>query len=625
MINHIDKIVQKNMLVSVIFALEGDSAYASKIFQNLRQQTYKNVEYIFSHMKQFNIEDFKTKIYEETDLDITVPVNFIEVEDATKIFDDAISQASGEIIFFKTCNPIIWNDNHILSHLDIYNEKPQKQAVVLSLVETKDIEKNENDPSGTIGYRLNKKIAPNDLLIDEISFMKDVNINVGGCFEFLDARGNRTDKETAHQKMFSTEKLYNEIVAKSKSVQFANEISVILFIQNPQKQNQNYVLTQPDYKQLNTIQEVADIETLEIRDGIPTIFGNKQLDEQWNTPVKALLSKHWNTINGYKDKRVIIKRTIGMGDVIQAEPIVRFFKSLGFEVWFVTSMSRGCNQIVKYFDSKPDYILEIEEQEMTKDMLGENNLRQLLQKNFFNPDDFFFDLRIDLDLSYESHFPMPFVKAYFETFNVPEIDLEEYCKQIDCYTPKLIPAEEQEFKNYVSVSLAGSGWQSKMLNANDVEYILSKVKDKHILQHTSQLEEFYKASDNHFSAVNDVNDFATMMKMIYNSKGYIGADNGSMHVALAYNKPVFIWNGAALTTVTTQHHDKNLYTILKKDLECLGCKHRMFYNIVPVSEKEMSLTFLPTCENQKEQYECMSSFDKNIIDNTVNEFMNKIV
>ncbi len=632
MIN-INPIKEKNLLVSIVYALEGDVQLAINIFKNLREQVYKNVEYIFVYTSSFNIEEFKNKIFEVTDLDLTIPTQYIENSTVIDMVDEGIKAATGDVIFIKSTSPLTWYKHHILLHLEKHNIRKNRESIVLSNIETKNLFKGEADPMGTLGYRISKKIQPTDLILDEISFTRDLSSKIQVSKAFVEENG---------MMKFDVGRLFNQLQTIAKSVQFTDEISVVLFIPHREQGNeQKYILTQPDWQNLNTVQDVRDDEDLTIRHYMPEVFGNAQLDEEWNSHVRNLISTHWSDIMKESEKNVIIKRTIGMGDVIQTEPIVRFFKNLGFKVWFVTASARGCDKIIHYFDSRPDVVMEILEQEMNVDVLGSNNLKVLLTKYGHNPEQQF-DLRIDLDLSYESHFPTPFVKAYFNTFGVTEMELEEFAsREKDFYTPMLQNFATLDFvdksqNNTIAVTLEGSGWDSKEINVEDAHYILKSFKDKgYRLVHTCQLNEKYSSLHDMFDEVNEDridestmevipgNNFEVMMKMIYDSIGFIGADNGAMHIALSYEKPIFVWNGAALTEITTQHHNKDLYTVLKKDLPCLGCKHKMFFNLMPVTETQMMIRFLPNCENEN-QFECMSKFDNTLLDERIGEFEAKI-
>jgi hypothetical protein len=351
---------------------------------------------------------------------------------------------------------------------------------------------------------------------------------------------------------------------------------------------------------------------------LPTLFGNTQLDEQWNNKVRSMMNNYWNEIIKEEQKRIIIKRTVGMGDVIQTEPIIRYYKNLGFEVWYVTSDSRGCSDILKYFKSTPDKILKIPENRLLEDILGYNNLQKLLTENGYDPLNTEFDIRLDLDLAYESRNDTPFVNAYFQTIGLKQDEIENM---------NLKPEFEKYFENtpvggedYFAVNLSGSGWGGKEIGVEDAKHILEQLKLKNKkLYHTSSIPEKYKSLEYLFDKINKEDDFNEMINIIKHSNGFVGADNGTMHAAIGFNKKIMIWNGAALTKITT-HYD-NKIVIAKEALGCLGCKHKIFYEIVPISPTQQTITFVPNCRNNI-AFECMNGFDKSYLEMQIEDFIN---
>lgn len=608
-------------LVSIVFIAEGNPDYAFPIFRNLTQQIYKKVEYIVVHHPDFDVEEFKKLVDENTPVDISTPLQYVTSIPKKDLFALGIEHVNGNIIFLKATNNTLWYPNHILTHLERHKEGKFQNSIVLSQVDYRNPRIILESPVGALGFRNKKKINVESLLLDEISFTKDVPLD----FNLYSAKVNQQGKVVSDAEdgriVFDIKKLYYDMVLKCKNIKVAEEISLVMFMQQ-QDPDKPLILTQPNWSQLATIQSVTD--DLEVVHRLPTLFGNTQLDELWNNKIREWLRTYWDSIIARKDRRIIIKRSIGMGDVLCTEPVVRYFKEQGFEVWYVTSNSRSCKLIVEQFESRPDKILTIDESEAMADWLGETKLLELGQKHDVKIPDF--DIRLDLDIAYESRPGKRFVDAYFETLGFAK----EVVDGIDL-RPRLAtrPLEMSiKFLGSIAVCLDGSGWQSKELNTEDTRNILLALKEKgYKLVHTNAFLANPDGSKNRFAGleslfdeVNSSNDFHVMLQMIFNSKGYVGSDNGPMHVALAYGKECFIWNGAALTNVTSA---ATTVTTLVKDLACIGCKHKMFFDILQFQNGQRQLTFVPQCTNSN-KFECTDTFDSKKLESKIEEFENKL-
>lgn len=629
------KPVTYNGLVSVIFIADGEIDFLVNIFRNITEQTYKNVEYIFVHPPTFNIELFYEKIRQKTDVDLSTRMISVQTDMSHQMIDKGIEQAEGEIIFIKNCQPVIWYPNHIVSHIRAHQQKKMRKSFLLSNIEIKAIEESPDNPFTTLNYRVGKKIEPKDILIDEISFTKDVALSFGSYIDYIDQQGTvHLEMKDGLIEQFNQTKLVNAVSKLTGSIQFSDEISVIMLVNS----RSNEIISRLDWPSDQTLQVLDD--DLEAVHHIPTIFGNNQL-KQWNDKMLQHLKENWDHIQTRAEQKIIIKRTIGMGDVIQTSGLVSYLKKTFplAEIWFVTSKSRGCAEIVNTFTAKPDKVILIDELQLLNDTLGYTNLPKLLEENGYDKNTMF-DFRLDLDLAYESRPGMRFVDAYYDTIQVkagepfyqprPQLDIENYLSNLGEYRQKQLSDKTLGLihlgKDVIACCLGGSGWGGKELNVVDAENICRYLTEKdYVLVHVSPFDQKYEHLVKYFSLVNSENDFDLMLLMMRGSIGYIGADNGPMHIAQALELPICVWNGAALSFITTcLDNNTPELTVIHKDLSCLGCKHKIFYSLVQEPEnKQVHINFLPECNNAV-LYECMTKFDDNLIISRLDTFMQNL-
>ncbi len=617
----------KNVSVCVVFLAEYSVEASVEVFKTLRDQVYKNVEYVVAYVDGFDIKAFETKIHETTDIDSTTIIKYVTDDRPDSLLDKAVAMTEAEIVFVKTLSPTTWYPWHIVNHVEKHQDAKLDKSIVLSNIEKKNSLRHNEDPFGTLAYRITKKLTSNDILLDEMSFCRSIEPNLIDCLYFIDSNGNGTvEEEKIAKKVFDTAKAYRNIMDKAKKLLFTDELTIVVHEPFYDKEILDQMkpstrLTQPDWQTLNTEQTVREDYT--IKHMVPTIFGNTQLDQDWNNKMREHMREHIEEILAEPQKRVVIKRTVGMGDVIQAEPVVRYYKDLGFEVWFVTSDSRGCQEALKRFVSKPDVVLPMNEGRLTQDVLGKTNLPALLTENGFDPIATEFDLRIDLDLAYESRPGKKFVDAYFDTIDVPTDK-----RPLDYDRPMMAPLLEDSGKpafqhKTMAVCLNGSGWGGKEIDVESAGKILSKLKEAgYQLAHVSSITPKYESLKDMFDIVNASDDYSTMFAWLDLADGYVGADNGPMHVAMSLSQRCLAWNGAALVEMTAGGRADQA-VVLKKDLKCLGCKHKSFFELVQPAPGQVTLTFLPICVNSQ-PFECMNGFTDEQINGCVSEFLDAL-
>ena len=625
---------QFDELVTIVFIAEGKPDFCFPIFRNVLEQIYKNVQYIIVHRPDFQIEEFRSLINEYTLVDITTKLTFVVTPSGPDMFNAGLTLAEGEVIFLKASDTSLWHPTHILSHMRKHRLVKYNHSVVFSYGEYRNPRYPIDNPFGAAGYRISNKINGENLILDEISVSKDIKLDFKKYGTPIDKDGNPVSDDVEPFKIvFDKKKLYSDLIGQAKNINMNEEMTLVLYLFEEAEQRQVPILTRPNWSQLQTVQGISD--DLDVIHRLPTIFGNGQIDELWNNQVRIWLREHWEEIVERPDRSIIIKRTVGMGDVICAEPIVRYFKEQGFKIWFVTSDSRSCKLIVESFASKVDQVLAIPEFTLTKDWLGENNLAELTSIHKIE-DVPKFDIRLDLDLAYESRSgenASSFVESYFQTLGfAPEvidtIELNpkvttEKAEQLLIDAGKVIPTTRlNSYSKSISVCLEGSGWQSKELNLKDTRTLLQALKSNgYGLISVTSLSERHAELQDLFDHINSENDFSEMMIMIRNSRGYVGADNGPMHIAAALGKEIFVWNGAALTDKTSPTSKR---TVLVKDIACIGCKHKLFFNIMVEPSGQQHFTFVPQCQNPIVN-ECMTEFESEQVTTKIEEYVGKLV
>jgi len=340
----------------------------------------------------------------------------------------------------------------------------------------------------------------------------------------------------------------------------------------------------------------------------PTVVGNVQ----WMQHNELVRSRFAN-IPPTDIKKIAVKRTIGMGDVVLAEPAIRALKKKypNAAIDFFVGESRGSTDIAKLFACKPTVI------SMTG--LGE---APVIQDYLYDQKGY--ELRFDLDLAYESRRNTRYIDAYLDVIGFKEEVVErdgqlvvehpvpeaERIPQLtwDNPTPRLIA------NKYVTVTLEGSGWPGKEWDVEKWKVLLLKIQMMGYQLVFTSPQRVPPGIEN--SIVNEKVDFDTMLNFLYYADFHIGADNGPMHIASAFGKPCFILGGAALTRFTTPN--PLVYGVSKTDLTCLHCKGRQFFN----DNGQGGVTFVARCENQ-DQYACMTKLDVDYVESEFDKFKAK--
>jgi len=533
----------EELLVSVLFLTEnGEDDQILNVLKNITEQTHKNIELIISTFRNdiSNLIDECSRYFLNIKWACQTP--------GPDFINKIAERADGEFVFYKTLNNILWYPRHIQTHLEQF-EKDNKAKWSLSHVEYRNIN-SPNTKLSVLGYRIENPPQINKISLDEVVHHRSINSDWTTCLV-----------ENNGQTLFYAGKILQQWSSQGRGL-IPPEISIIEWV-HPERSEQQQ--TNQDinslYKQIGIPKNTEIKEDIVEKDGnievikfLPTIVGNKFLDE-YSSHIREVYR------NTQDITSIAIKRTVGMGDVILVEPIIKKLKQKhpNATIHFYTAKE----EIVKYFKTQPDQVTRIEEKELVNDFLFDK-LEQV---------------KIDLDLAYESRFEAPFVDSYAE---VVDLQFENYK---DKY-PEFIdidPLEEFKDKKYVVVCGDGSGWPGKQWDLAKYEEVIKYIQDELKLEVIEPGFVTTKITDNKWNKTSLDN----MIRLIKGCEFYIGTDNGPMHVARTLNKPCIIIAGAALPYYSNPNRE-HIFYIQDNKAPGLGIKHRQFFNMVGDS-----LTFVP--------------------------------
>jgi ADP-heptose:LPS heptosyltransferase len=625
-----------NPMVTIFYLAEGEgkdgAEYSSRVFKSLEEQVYKNFEIIIVHLPAFDVDTFKSEVASNVAIPLDVDVRYHVVSDPSLFLEESKSEISNdsEFVFLKTSHPMLWNAFHIAAHVENWTSRMGKRkSFQISNISIRNIVIDPNSPVGVLGYRITDP-KPEDILFDEISMTKDAFLQSSWpTFLNKNADGRYT---------FETIKFFEHM--KSKGIFRNEEITVNHLIQHQPPIDKSKIKLQQPNQQFsdsaimfvdadgNLHEEEIDGTELVVLERFPTIVGNSQWDEEHNSKVIRNI-KSYEDSNGTKFiRRIGVKRTMGMGDVILTQPFVKFLSRRypQAEIFYYTGQNLANVSCVKMFvDCNVSEVRFYDSRAMLEDILSkEEGL----------------DLRFDLDLAYESRPELSYASAYFtamgyeipEGWNLVPDMIVDHTRVAELYESKESYKSGLKFNSndkVISFCPEGSGWGGKELPAEQWEVILRLLRDLGykialttnvnsnvwVVKYKNKLSKFI----DYWNEVDDVQEsFKRMLEFTIESFGYIGSDNGVMHIASSFQKSLMIVSGAALLSRTNEC--KDVINITNSDLECIGCKHKFFFDIQQTQEGQ-HLTFVPPCTNVKSPHACMN-FNLNYLIEKTNEFIN---
>lgn len=537
--------MKKNDLVSIVFFAEAAPAnIVENHIKNILSQLYSNKEIIVIYEKnRTDLEDiidhYSFKNCKFYSVNLTT-----EVENLQEILKNDIK---GEVIFYKTCGNIEWYPRHIDVHLDEYFR--QNPSWIESLLEIKDA--SLQSEINTVDWRLsNPKIT--EIEFDEVSHIKK-NLDWSTIFQ-----GNGINRQNFIRQ------LGNGILAK--------EISVVKWI-DTKTSVKNQLVTQIG-------QPITPADSL-AENHFPSLIGNF-----YYKPHNDEVLKQINSVDPLSIKSIAIKRLMGMGDVIITEPIRRYLKEKysNAEITLVTSNLKGCKEAGERLGY--DHVITIPDVEVTQDALmkefqdevvemNEDGDLDVITKKTYSYKDY--QIKLDLDLSYESRLNIPWAISLFDMIGVNYDELTDDQKIYKIYFDQ---SKIEKDEKGIILFRNGSGWPGKTW---PTEYF-NELKPKLI--------------DLGFNITEIENDlpYDELLTLISKNKFYIGTDSGIMHLSLALGLKAMVICGTALSQFTSLPYNQlgRLVAIHadEKDLPCLGCKHRMFFEIY-----NNQISFVTPCYN----------------------------
>jgi ADP-heptose:LPS heptosyltransferase len=570
----------------IVLAERAPSEVVHQTIANVFNQTYKNLDVIVTYFKR---DDNLTEVKDRW-ATTSFPIRFIETTEGFELLYQPLREANGEIVFYKSVNPVFWLPRHIQHHMDLF-KYDNKAEWSYSFLEYRNMDE-QNQFLNSLGFRVDTKLNPQQVVIDEIVHLKTITPAWQNCIANIN--GNN---------VFFPGLIVNFF--KDKRCAIPKEITVNQWqkIQPPQPPQFGFPKSN-----VNPVEEVVEQDgNLVVKCEFPTILGNSQ----WLQHNELVRSRFAN-IPPTDIKKIAVKRTIGMGDVVLAEPAIRALqkKYPNATVDFYVGESRGSTDIAKLFACKPNVI------SMTG--MGE---APLIQDYLYDQKGY--DLRFDLDLAYESRKNTRYVDAYLDVLGYKDEVVEKDGQLVVDHpvpeaerVPQLsyTPTERIVAEKYVSVTLEGSGWPGKEWNIQNWKPLLEKIqKAGYKLVFTSNQAKILEEN----VVLNETNDFDKMLNYLYYADFHIGADNGPMHVAAAFGKPCFILCGAATTKFTTP--SPLVYGVSKPDLTCLHCKGRQFFN----DNGQGGVTFVARCENQQDPHACMTKLEVPYVESEFDKFRTK--
>ena len=544
--------MEKNPLVSVVLLGEVSPPEQINHFltQIVNEQTHKNLDVLVVTVPRLDLEELHDT-WNNTDKNCTI--RFLEANAGPDLVSMGSESAMGEIVFYKTCSGAVWYPRHIEVHIAEFR-KNKKAKWGLSHIEKRDAQR-PAEFLNIMDWRISNPPPIEEIIMDEICHKVELQPEWGSILVKQDG-----------QQIMCPGMVLKAWTEKEVLGCTPDEITVVQWAQPPGPQ----YIAQPARGPEVVDEEVLDSKSgdLKVRKKFSTVLGNNQLNE-YNKKV-------WETIGDHQPQKIAIKRTMGMGDVIQTEPIVRKLKEKynNCHITFFTSKTRSCAEIVKYFDGV-DQIVETNEDALLHDILSsdvpkteeiietEDGDLDVKETPMWASD---FELKFDLDLAYESRNDVTFIGGYCETVNLSEEDMDKPKLTFTSACPDSVTGNK-----YVILCNEGSGWPGKEWDKEGWKR-LGKIIQKmgYIIVETAQNKDYHLFEN----SIKTDGSFEQFLQYCQHSSAYLGADNGTMHVCATFDVPCFVVAGAALPSKTYSKAD--IYEVTA-DNEFVGLKHKFFF------------------------------------------------
>jgi 2-polyprenyl-3-methyl-5-hydroxy-6-metoxy-1,4-benzoquinol methylase len=542
----------EDKLVTVILLGENsDNKNIQHVIKNIFDQTHKNIDLVVSTFKEVE-ESFKEECSK-----LSLNIRWLQQNPSSDFFKELIDLADGDYIFYKTLNNILWYPRHIQSHLEEFKKNRNAQWA-FSHVEYKDVNLGDH-PFNVISYRIDNPPNLDRITIDEVCHSSKLATDWTQCLR-QDKNGNPFFLAGYVAQQWNKNAIRGCIPPE---ITLANWV-------DPKRKSSGEDTGEKTESKLGAPISDQPVEETKMVDGEvvierkwPTIVGNSYFSDR-NNKLRELIESNVSTED---IKSIALKRTMGMGDVLLVEPIIKKLREKYTNA--VINLYTSKESIVEYFENKPDSITRIGEKELSQDYLDQQDE----------------DLKFDLDLSYESRENTSFVDAYADVCFIDFNDQKD--KHASLVSGSWDEDDEIKTDKKIAVVCAdGSGWHGKSWPLSYYEDVV-----EYLLENDYYVIETGKVTTDLTPKKYHDCDFDTMVKCISSASLYVGGDNGPMHIARGYNVPCVIIAGAALPYYSNPNRD-NIYYLENPESEGWGIKHRFFFG----PNGDGGITFVPHCD-----------------------------
>ena len=532
-------------LVSVILITEdaGDDDVFN-VFKNITEQTHKKLDIIVSTFRD-DIDALKERCAE-----LHLDVRWAQQSPGGDFIGELLDIADGELAFYKTVNNCLWFPRHIEAHIESFvRDKGTKWA--LSHVENRNIDQPDS-PYNTLSFRIDNPPHPDNITLDEIChYCKNDHTDTGVDIDWSACLVQKDEVPLFYPGYANKQ----WIEAKHRGTMPA-EITVIQWTKaggGPNEKELEDFYQQVGVPQTTEIKEepVETDEGIEIKRVLPTVVGNRHFKEYTDSILQVI--DQTEDVNS-----IAVKRTIGMGDVVVTEPILRKLKEKWPEAKITYYTAKP--DVIKYFETQPDEIVKIDDNDVVKDTLHDVES----------------EIKFDLDLSYESREETSFIDAYADVVNVKFNGPSDKHVSLVCNDKPLVNDK------YVVVVGDGSGWPGKTWDMENYAEVSKHIKSMGYKVYETGVTYTEESEPDYHEC-----EFDKMVNLIANCEFYVGTDNGPMHLARGFNKPCFVIAGAALPYYSNPNRE-NIFYIQDITHAGIGIKHKQFFNLT-----DQGLTFMP--------------------------------
>ena len=533
-------------LVSVILLTEDaadDDVF--NVFKNITEQTHKKIDIIVSTFRE-DIDNLKERCAE-----LHLDVRWAQQSPGENFIGELLNLADGELVFYKTVNNCLWFPRHIEAHIESF-ERDKGTKWALSHVESRNIDQHDS-PYNTLSFRIDNPPHPDNITLDEIChYCNNEHTDTG-----IDIDWNACLVQKDEIPLFYPGYAVKQWIEANHRGTMPAEITVIQWVKpgggGPNDRELEDFYQQVGVPQTTEIKEepIETEEGIEIKRVLPTVVGNRHFKEYTDSILEV--------IDQTEDvKSVALKRTIGMGDVVVTEPIIRKLKDKWPTAKIIYYTAKP--DVIKYFETQPDEVIKIDDNDVVKDTLYEVES----------------EIKFDLDLSYESREETSFIDAYASVVNVTFDGPADKQVSLVCNDEPLVKDK------YAVVCGDGSGWPGKTWEIENYAEVIKYIKTLGYKVYETGMT-YTEESESEYHEC----EFDELVNLIANCEFYVGTDNGPMHLARGFRKPCFIIAGAALPYYSNPNRE-DIFYINDITHPGYGIKHKQFFNLT-----DQGLTFMP--------------------------------